>query len=289
MTAAKGQSSFLSTELKLRIVSAVVLGTAVLFMTWIGGQTFDLLCAVAGVAILWEFSGITKQEMPQTTKLAAFAFLMLSIAAWMIGNHGTALMIAAGGSLLLLLWERITNQTHWAAIGLIYAITPFFAMSALRGETHEGLLLIFILFATVWGADIFAYFFGKGIGGPKLAPRISPKKTWAGFIGSLFGAMLVSWLIVFLFGYSPGFTFFVIVLFLAMASQIGDLFESVLKRKFDVKDSGNLIPGHGGVLDRIDGLVFSCVLLWITLMLIDGKDYLGTDLAKHFHNAFLSP
>ncbi len=107
-----------------------------------------------------------------------------------------------------------------------------------------------------------AYIVGKTLGGPKLAPKISPGKTWSGFFGGLFGGLIIGWLVMKLTGYSAKPAFVVVALILVFFSQIGDLVESALKRRFDVKDSGAIIPGHGGVLDRIDGLIFTSVIAW---------------------------
>jgi len=276
-----------STELKLRIVSAVVLGVLVLWVTWVGGRTFSLLWAVAAILVMMEFSRISSAVMPIMPKFAAFAGLILSICAWIGGEQQIAFMIFIIGFVVLAGWEYLLRQSIWAATGLIYAGLPFFAISELRGTGNEGLLIVVLLFACVWGADIFAYIAGRSIGGPKLAPRISPKKTWAGFIGSLTGAIILTWAVVAYAGYSVGFAFFVIMITLAVISQIGDLVESSFKRKFDVKDSGKIIPGHGGVLDRIDGLIFAGVLFWLILLLLRYSYLTDLPIQSVFTRAFL--
>ncbi|MDJ0614404.1 MAG: phosphatidate cytidylyltransferase [Rhizobiaceae bacterium] len=289
MSANASPEPFLNRELKLRIVSAIVLAVIVLFMTWIGGPTFQLLWAVAALLIFNEYSNITKTAMPAFPKLAGIGFLLLVIAAYLGGQLLGAEIILLIGFVLLALWEWISAKSIFAAIGLAYAGLPFIAMSELRLDTLSGLLLVIIVFACVWGADVFAYFSGRSIGGPKLAPRISPKKTWAGFIGGILGSVLLSWAVVAYAGKAPGPGFFALIVVVAVASQVGDLAESVLKRKFDVKDSGTLIPGHGGVLDRVDGLIFSSVLLWFVLYIMQWNSSFDNAIPVIFDNVFLSP
>jgi phosphatidate cytidylyltransferase len=119
------------------------------------------------------------------------------------------------------------------------------------------------IFAVVWATDIFAYFIGRAIGGPKLAPPISPGKTWSGAIGGTLASVLAGLAVVYLAGEPVGFGLVAVILLLSIASQIGDLFESWIKRRFGVKDSSRLIPGHGGVMDRVDGLVSACFVAFL--------------------------
>ena len=284
-----GSKPFLSTELKLRIISALVLVAITLTMTWIGGNTFALLWAVVGILVLFEFSRISRASMPFFAKLAAFAILFLVIAGWLIGEKETAIMVSLAGIFVLAVWEIFIARSIWAALGLAYGAFPLFAMSELRSDGLDGLLVVVILFFCVWGADVFAYFFGRTIGGPKLAPSISPNKTWAGFMGSLVGAVLLSFGLAIWAGYDPGFWFFVLILAVAVISQLGDLLESVIKRRFGAKDSGTLIPGHGGVFDRVDGLIVAAVFLALVLVILDKSSKELPDLPATFISAFLTP
>jgi phosphatidate cytidylyltransferase len=155
-----------------------------------------------------------------------------------------------------------------AAGGILYVGLPAMALVWLRNDVPGGLEHVLWLMIVVWATDICAYFAGRSIGGPKLAPRISPGKTWAGLLGGMAGAGLFGGLLALTFG--AGFWLAASVgMGVAVVSQLGDLFESALKRRAGVKDSGHLIPGHGGLLDRIDGLVFAAPLfaaiVWLTL------------------------
>lgn len=260
-------TGFFNAELKLRIVSAVILAVLVLWVTWIGGYTFELFWAVVGLLVFYEFTRIVSDRISIPLRLVAAIMLLIVFAAWFTIDKTTAYMMAAVSFSTIATWESLTKRSFWVPMAMVYAFLPFFAMSEIRGISVIGLIAITILFACVWGADIFAYIFGRLIGGPKLAPRISPKKTWAGFFGSLFGAVLLSFLVVHATSQQTSNEFWIYILIVAIISQIGDLVISVIKRKFNVKDTGKIIPGHGGVLDRIDGLIPAGIALWIILKL----------------------
>lgn len=287
--APKKTSSFMSDELKLRIISAIVLAIIVLSITWIGGQTFTLLWAVIAFLILWEFNRICAQSLGTTKKLALYLALFLIVTSWLIGDRSIAMAMFASSFIVFIIWEMFTNKTAWSALGLSYAALPFFAMSDLRSDTQSGFIIILLLYFCVWGADVFAYFTGRAIGGPKLAPKISPNKTWSGFLGSLIGALILSYIIDVAAGFEPIAAFFLIMLLVAVVSQLGDLAESFLKRKFQIKDSSNFIPGHGGVLDRVDGLVVAAVFIWLVTTAIAYQKSIVNDLPTVFINAFLMP
>lgn len=283
------KKSFMSNELKLRIISSIILAILVLSITWIGGQTFTLLWAVAAILIMREFNRICSSQISFAQNISSFIALFLIIAAWLIGERETAIIIFIVGFVVLALWQFMFARCIWAACGLAYSALPFFAMSDLRSDNFNGLVVILLLYFCVWGADVFAYFAGRTIGGPKLAPKISPNKTWSGFIGSLVGALFLSYLVDIAAGFEPILIFFVIMLFAAIVSQLGDLMESSIKRKFDVKDSGTIIPGHGGVLDRVDGLVVAAVFLWLVSLYVASQQGQSNDLPTVFINAFLKP
>ena len=160
-----------------------------------------------------------------------------------------------------------THKTiYYSFLGSAYVSCALIALAWLRSIDDHGLLVLW-LFLNVWAMDVGGYFAGKGIGGPKLSPKISPNKTWAGLIGGTLLAILVSYLftLIFSWGYSSGT--WIAGGIIALIAQAGDLYESAVKRRFDVKDSGELIPGHGGILDRVDGLVSAAPMLAISLAL----------------------
>lgn len=283
------RKSLMSKELKLRIISAVILAVLVLAITWIGGQTFTLLWAIVAFMILKEFNRMCSKSISLASNVVSFITLFLIVASWLIGDRQIAIIMFCIGFVVLAFWQMFVSRSIWSALGLAYAALPFFAMSDLRSDNHNGLIVILLLYFCVWGADVFAYFAGRAIGGPKLAPSISPNKTWAGFIGSLIGALLLSYLVNLAAGFDAILVFFVIMLLAAVVSQLGDLMESSIKRKFDVKDSGTIIPGHGGVLDRVDGLVVAAVFIWLVTLYLSMQSGQSNDLPTVFANAFLKP
>lgn len=203
----------------LRIVSGLVLATLALALAYLGGVAFNLLLLAAAGLMAYEWR-----------------------------------RLCAGGA------PSGRTRLQWSAIGLVYIAAPCIALVWLRAEPL-GLETIMWLFAVVWATDIGAYFAGLGFGGPRLAPRISPHKTWSGLAGGVVCAAAVGAATAVLLGlpHLPRLAFLSVLAFLsallALVAQAGDLWESMVKRRFHVKDSGTLIPGHGGLLDRLDGLM----------------------------------
>ncbi|PII38788.1 phosphatidate cytidylyltransferase [Sinorhizobium meliloti CCBAU 01290] len=246
-------------ELKLRIASGLVLAAVVLAATWIGGFAFQLLSVAIGLLVYYEWSTITKlpERDFQGNALGWLAQVVIAGLVLLDYMHislpGLALCVLAAA-----LWVLIKGTSWWLPGGSSMRPDEHF-VAAIRGADYLGLMAMLFVFAVVWATDIFAYFTGRAIGGPKLAPAISPGKTWSGAIGGATFGVLAG-VAVFMAHFSlEGLRIPVIALVLSVASQIGDLFESFVKRRFGVKDSSRLIPGHGGVMDRVDGLIFACI------------------------------
>ena len=157
-------------------------------------------------------------------------------------------------------------------MGVGYAVLPAIALALLRGDTLSGLLAVVFLFAVVWATDILAYFVGRAIGGPKLAPSISPGKTWSGAVGGAVAGVVAGILAAQIAGEPSLVLLGWLALLLSVGSQAGDLFESAFKRRHGAKDSSNLIPGHGGVMDRVDGLVAAALALYLAGWFLSGPD-----------------
>lgn len=194
-----------------------------------------------------------------------------ALAAVYFGPPWFTALIVVGAAIMGWEWSAMCRRNpFWLIVGLIYIAVPAGALIWLRGDAYPGMFTIVWLFAVVWTADIGAFVSGRAIGGPKLAPRISPKKTWAGFIGGTVAAAAVAGLLSLAWEDSRPLMVAVVGFGVAIASQIGDLIESCAKRHFDVKDSSNLIPGHGGVLDRVDALLVGALVL-AALKLVAGQ------------------
>jgi phosphatidate cytidylyltransferase len=188
------------------------------------------------------------------------ALIAVALAAAGIGGYAFVILVALASCVILYEWRRLVEGwgLGWQVSGFLYALIPALALLWIRERSPVGLELLLWVFITTWSVDIGAYFAGRSIGGPKLAPAISPNKTWAGLIGGMVAAALFGGLWAWLLQL-PAILIALAAPF-AAAAQAGDLFESWLKRRAGVKDSGHWLPGHGGALDRLDGLVVVAVL-----------------------------
>ncbi|WFR96706.1 phosphatidate cytidylyltransferase [Rhizobium tumorigenes] len=266
----------MSRELRLRIISGVVMAVVVLLATWHGGSAFRLLASVIGLLIYYEWSTITglrDRDFPG----AALGWLAVGVI--VIATLARESVYAVGALLLFTVLSMglvaARRKSWWLPAGIVYAGLTVIAMSEIRDDDFLGFVLMLFVFATVWATDILAYFVGRALRGPKLAPRISPGKTWSGAAGGTLAAVIIGPAVVWCFFPGTGLRVVFVALLLSVCSQAGDLFESFIKRRFGVKDSGDLIPGHGGVMDRADGLVFACFagfLLAIVLSLMAGGE-----------------
>jgi phosphatidate cytidylyltransferase len=262
-----------SSELVLRILSGVVLAVAVLAATFWGGLPFALIWAAAAGGVAYEWLSLTDRQdaLRQPARAAA---LLVAAAALLLSLTGALvawLLIAAAAFL-----AGIGRSTGWGKRsarvgGILYAaVIAIVPVSAREGEW--GLILVLWIFAVVWTTDVLAYACGRLIGGPKLWPRISPKKTWSGFLGGVAAGALAGWLVAgtSLMGGPAPFKAWAVVIasvVAAIASQAGDLAESALKRRVGVKDSGSIIPGHGGLMDRLDAFWAVSLLVGFGLLI----------------------
>ncbi|MDJ0448569.1 CDP-archaeol synthase [Methylocystis sp. JR02] len=247
-------------DLGPRVASAVVLVAAAVATLYFGGAIFAAFWLVAAFAVNWEWQGLIGGER-RIARVAAGGVATAAAAAF--GRNG----LAGYAALDILVFAAIVAvlagpaRRVWAAGGVVYAGALAFSVCWLRESFDFGILAIAFLFAIVWGTDIFAYFGGRLIGGPKLWPRVSAGKTWSGTITGVVSGALLGLATAYLGG-GPALAsvqVFLVGLAAASISQMGDLFESSVKRRFGVKDSSQLIPGHGGVMDRLDGFIFACV------------------------------
>lgn len=245
-------------DLKLRVISAVILGPLVLGIAYWGGAAFAVLILIAAGLFLREWFSMTGTRDATASAVAGYLALALSGVAFYLGHAEATLALIAGGAVAAYILSGFNVSGRWAGEGVFYSGLSLYALLAARSGNDGHVFLLFLLMV-VWATDICAYFSGRAIGGPKLWPKVSPKKTWSGAMGGLLFAILFGTGLVAAFGQENLMGWAALAALLSVVSQAGDLLESAVKRRFDVKDSSNLIPGHGGIMDRVDGLVAAAI------------------------------
>jgi len=252
----------LSSELVLRINSALVLVVLTLGLTYAGTTTFAGLILFAAALMSWEWGRVVRGASIDRIFLVQTAAIVAAGYCTLIGQRVLAIAVILVGTWLVFRLHKnsdLTSDPWWSAAGVYYAGFPAIALIAIRQDPDYGFHAIIYLFIVVWSADTGAFFVGRLLGGPKLAPSISPNKTWSGFIGGAAAACLAGALFAIWFEHTSIEIMAALSVLLAIVSMGGDLGESFIKRAFGVKNSSGLIPGHGGVLDRLDGLVFAAM------------------------------
>jgi phosphatidate cytidylyltransferase len=256
-------------ELALRIVSAVVLAPLAIGVAYLGGWAFTAFWGIAALAVLWEWTTlVTGSDRRAILMIGGASVLLAVLLAGMVSSgldddiHEVRLLaaitvLAMGMLAVTALAPR--EQRAWVAAGIPYAGLLGVAPIVLRSDAQYGFLAIVFLFAVVWGTDILAYFVGRAVGGPKLAPAVSPKKTWSGAVGGMAAAIAAAVAIALVASLGNMVALALLAVVLSIVAQAGDLFESALKRRFGAKDSSQLIPGHGGLMDRLDGFLTAAV------------------------------
>lgn len=235
-------------ELKTRIIVGVLLIAAAVLALYFGGALLWLLVVLMSLGIMSEWANLTKRQENRKLAMYALSVPLAIMSPWAAGASFLAFGLIFGAAMFVAAFDRSIKL----AAGVLYAGFPALAIVYLR-EIDNGILIVFWTLALVWATDIGAYFSGRAIGGPKLAPQFSPNKTWAGLIGGVILTAVISFYLHAYWGLP--FHFVLLSIPLAVLAQIGDLFESWLKRKAGAKDSGTIFPGHGGVMDRLDGLI----------------------------------
>ncbi|MBB4302444.1 phosphatidate cytidylyltransferase [Rhodobium orientis] len=246
-------------ELLLRIASAVVLLPLAVAATWFGGLFYAGLVVLGTAIVFLEWASITIRGASKVGVGIVGAATVAAVAATAVLGPvpGLALIAVATGILFMLV--RLVRSSFGLATGLLYAGLGGVALISLRAGPL-GLAAVLFLFAVVWASDIAAYFTGRGLGGPKLWPKVSPNKTWSGAIGGLVIGVAAGMGVVIAAGLPAGIGVAATAALLSVAGQLGDLFESAIKRRVGRKDSGSLIPGHGGLMDRVDALIAAAIL-----------------------------
>jgi phosphatidate cytidylyltransferase len=259
----------------MRILAAAVLVPLALACAFVGGPFWSALVALAviGLDIEWLMVvGAVQERRVVVAGVLALALIGLCLS---FGRPEVAILVGALG--LAAIAVLASRRRSWAVCGLIYAAAAQFAAVLLRADREMGFAALVFILLIVWAADIGGYFAGRGLGGPKLWPRVSPNKTWAGAIGGLAGSLLVGAGFA-AFGIGRVLPLLGLAAVLSITGQLGDLLESAVKRRFGVKDSSHIIPGHGGLMDRLDSLVAAIVLAAIIGILRHGVDGIGRGL-----------
>ena len=246
-------------ELVQRVTVGILLIIVAVLELWLGGSALWVLATVAALIMGGEWAGLTRADDKRRLIQYALCIPLALMSPLAAGPSLLAMAAIAGATIFTL----IVTRNRWLAAGVPYVALPIMALLWIRMQDN-GLLLAFWALSLVWATDIGAFFAGRNFGGPKVAPAISPNKTWSGLIGGMVAALLLGWALASYYDLpfqlamaSPG---------LALLAQVGDFFESWMKRRAGVKDSGTILPGHGGVLDRLDGVVTSlpvaALLIW---------------------------
>ncbi|WP_454619290.1 phosphatidate cytidylyltransferase [Bradyrhizobium cenepequi] len=264
-----------SRNLLVRVIAALVLAPVAIAIAYAGGFLWTLLVTLAAIGLYVEWLmviGIGPRLRVTVAGVLALAAAGLCLGA---GRLDVSLSVLAIG--LIAIAVISPEQRQWTIAGFCYAAVAEVASILLRRDPDEGFVALMFVLLIVWATDIGGYFAGRSIGGPKLWPRVSPKKTWAGAAGGFVGSLVVAAGFA-AFGLGSVAPLLALGAVLSVVSQFGDLFESAVKRRFGVKDSSHLIPGHGGLMDRLDGFIAAVAVAAIFGFLRGGADGVGRGL-----------
>lgn len=255
-----------------RVVSALVLAPLALAAVYVGPRVFAVVVVLAAFLMAHEWNVLCGGGRMRSSAGVLMLVLLAVAAAAAFRYFEYALLAVFGGAFLVYGGARISGHgaPSWIAAGAFYIGVPVVALIWLRADPELGRATVFWLLGVVWATDTGAFLAGRAVGGRRLAPVISPNKTWAGLFGGLFCAALGGVVAALWLGLQKLWLFVVLSAALALVAQAGDLAESKVKRHFGVKDSGRLIPGHGGMLDRLDGLLAVAPGLALLYLLIGG-------------------
>lgn len=256
-------------ELWRRVASSMVLAPLAIVSAYVGGEAFTAFWGLAAIGIAWEWCGLvsgTRLLLPISVVTLGGATVLFIVEgvfwaiAWLVVGGGVAAAVAPGG------------RRGWtvAAIGSAGAVLA--APVVLRADAQWGFLAVILLFAVVWTTDVAAYFVGRQMGGPRLWPAVSPKKTWSGALGGMVAAVGAGVVVAKMAGLGDLPVIAVLCGGLSVVGQAGDLLESAVKRRFGTKDASRLIPGHGGLMDRLDGFMAAAVVGTLIGLLRGGAD-----------------
>jgi phosphatidate cytidylyltransferase len=263
-------------SLWLRVLSGLALAPIPIAAIWFGSPWLPLLTAAAAAVMAWEWGRLCRRGHFGQTGVVLVGAVLAAVAVAAIASPALAL-VAAGVGTVVVFWaaqKKRDLEPRWTAFGVLWVALPSISLLWLAHDGSTGRATLLWVLAVVWATDIGAYAVGRSFGGPRLAPRWSPHKTWSGLTGGILCAALTGWATALSLGISPALPLVVVSAGLAIVEQFGDLAESVAKRRFGVKDASGLIPGHGGLLDRVDGLL-AVIPVVALLTLIGGRSVLA--------------
>jgi phosphatidate cytidylyltransferase len=262
-------------RLRQRVVSSLALLPIPLAAVWFGWPWLPLLTAASAAVMAWEWGRLCQRNGSAVGDVVPVRIVLVGVVVAPVATAALAEAVFAVGAALIgagiVYWTACGAadiEPRWAALGTLWVAIPCVAFLWLAREEVGGRATLLWMLAAVWATDIGAYAFGRTFGGPRLAPRWSPRKTWAGLAGGMLCAALTGAVTARILGISSALPLTLLSAGLAVVEQFGDLAESLAKRRFGVKDSGSLIPGHGGLLDRLDGLL--AVLPTVALVTLIG-------------------
>ena len=263
-----GVAARLGNDFRVRLASGVVMATAAALLTVAGSVPFAVLVAAAALLVSWEWGRLV--HGPENGAVLAVLLGTTGVAAFLaaIGYVALGLLALPIGAILATVLSLGRNSL-FSALGIFYAGFPAVALIWLRSDPWHGLLATVFVIAIVATSDTAAFFSGRLLKGPLLWERVSPKKTWAGMIGALAACAVVGALFWFAVPEGSALRLGVTGAVLSFVAQVGDLAESALKRRFGAKDAGSLIPGHGGVMDRVDGVIAAASAVGLVAVVVD--------------------
>jgi phosphatidate cytidylyltransferase len=243
-----------------RVVSAVILGLLALGATYVGGPLFLLVWTIAALIIFWEWATLVNAVPRNAALILGGAGLLGAEAALAFGVPIAALLWMLAGAVAVAIFVR---PALWTAGGVLYAAALVLPAVILRDDPRLGLVAILFLFAVVWVTDMAALYAGRYFGGAKLAPKISPAKTWSGAVGGAISGVVAGIVLLTAMRFEWSAIHVAVALAVTIVAQLGDLFESWVKRQFGVKDASGIIPGHGGLMDRLDSFIAAVLVATI--------------------------
>ena len=263
-------------SLQLRVMSACVLAPVAVGALYLGGLYFLIFSGLASIAMCFEWCTASLSDRRSMFMSIMATVVLIALYFSYYSQLYQSVMVVICGAFLIMIMGSLLNQgkdLFWLFLGPLCIGLPVISFEYIRNIPADGFEFAISLFFVIWATDIGAYFSGKTFGGPKIAPAISPNKTWAGLIGGMVAAAITAFCMVNFLIIVDVTPFAIILLGAASAvlAQAGDFAESAWKRKFGIKDASNLIPGHGGVLDRLDGVLFVAPGLLILLLLATGN------------------